>query len=63
MKQDIKHVSELGQFLIDYDQQHPEQSASQEKEIAKHAKLNNLRDDPSFEEAATSKSSNIWDGF
>tara|TARA_B110000908_G_C9796381_1_gene246629 strand:+ start:182 stop:391 length:210 start_codon:yes stop_codon:yes gene_type:complete len=41
---DKAYVSEHDVFLHQFDKDHPEKSASQEKEIAKHQKLHALRD-------------------
>lgn len=38
------HVSETDQFLAAFDAEHPEKSASQLAEIAKHEKIAQLRD-------------------
>lgn len=56
-----QHVSEIDDFLIQFDQSNPEKSLSQQKEIAKHARIAQLRDhvlptEPSKEEP-------IWEGF
>jgi hypothetical protein len=44
MKKNTGYVSEIDQFLQEFDKQHPELSASQRKEKLKYARLNQLRD-------------------
>lgn len=58
-KQDKNYVSELDNFLIAFDAEHPEQSASQQQEIAKHAAIAKRRDTPQ----TTEESSEIWADF
>jgi hypothetical protein len=41
------YISELDQFLIEYDKSHPKLSSSQRKEIAKYSRVYALRDHPS----------------
>lgn len=53
-------VSELDQFLADFDTQHPEKSASQKASIKKHQRIAKLRDDP---EAAKKLQDKIWGDF
>lgn len=43
-KIDRNYVSEIGQFLQDFDKQHPEKSSSQQKEIDKHKAIFDKRD-------------------
>jgi len=38
------YISELDEFLIEYDKSHPKLSTSQRKEMAKYAKIFTLRD-------------------
>lgn len=38
------YVSDLDKFLREFDQQHPEPSASQQEEINKHKRIAALRD-------------------
>ncbi len=38
------YISELDQFLQDFDQSHPNKSPAQQREIEKHARLARLRD-------------------
>ena len=45
-KVDRRYVSDLDKFLKEFDQQHPEPSASQAEEIKKHERLATLRDEP-----------------
>ena len=54
-------VSEIDDFLIQFDQSHPEKSQSQQKEIAKHARIAQLRDGVSPVKSAENKE--IWKGF
>lgn len=49
-KQDKNFVSELDVFLHQFDQQHPEKSASQQAEIDKHQYIAKLRDNKEREE-------------
>lgn len=53
------YVSEIDQFLQAFDQNHPEKSLSQEKEIAKYARIYRLRDNPEPEKT----SAKLWDEF
>lgn len=50
------YVSDIDQFLASFDREHPEKSASQTKEITKHARIHQLRDDPHVAEEK-----DIWD--
>ncbi|MES2204835.1 MAG: CBU_0585 family protein [Pseudomonadota bacterium] len=54
-------VSEIDDFLIQFDQSHPEKSQSQKKEIAKHARIAQLRDGASLVKPAEDKE--IWEKF
>ena len=38
------YVSEIDKFLQTFDRQHPEKSLSQQREIAKHKRIQQLRD-------------------
>lgn len=53
------YISELDEFLSEYDKNHPKLSASQRKEMEKYAKVYKLRDLP---EPPLSKDS-LWDNF
>ncbi len=54
-------VSEIDDFLTQFDQSHPEKSQSQQKEIAKHARIAQLRDSVSPVKPAEDKE--IWEKF
>ncbi|MDF2868294.1 MAG: hypothetical protein K0S11_1764 [Gammaproteobacteria bacterium] len=41
---DKSYISELDQFLMEFDSQHRKKSAAQLKEINKHQRVANLRD-------------------
>ena len=43
-KPDHHYVSPIDRFLENYNQEHPEKSASQIKEIAKYQRINHKRD-------------------
>ncbi len=53
------YISELDEFLIDYDKKHPKLSASQRKEIEKHTRVFSLRDQPEQSQAREE----FWDKF
>ncbi len=53
------YISELDQFLIEYDKSHPKLSTSQRKEIEKYARVYALRDHPSEPPAKEI----FWDNF
>ena len=53
------YVSDADQFLKNFDKAHPEKSASQQAEIAKHEKLGKLRDEVN----ELSDDEQIWDEF
>lgn len=55
-------VSDIGSFLAKFDQSHPKKSVSQEKEIAKHARIADLRDGV-LSTGPSSEDKKIWDGF
>lgn len=55
-------VSEIDNFLTQFDQSHPEKSQSQEKEIAKHARIAQLRDNAAGS-VQLSENEEIWKGF
>lgn len=56
------YVSDIDQFLKTYNKEHPEQSASQQKEIAEYERINQLRDHvkPKSEQTVTER---IWKNF
>ena len=54
-------VSEIDEFLTQFDQSHPEKSQSQQKEMAKHARIAQLRDSAASVKPAENKE--IWKGF
>jgi hypothetical protein len=57
-------VSDIGSFLAKFDQSHPKKSVSQEKEIAKHARIAALRDSTlSTTAEPLSVDKKIWEGF
>ena len=55
------YVSEIDNFLTQFDQSHPEKSPSQQKEIAKHARIAQLRDQTSAIKSVENKE--IWENF
>ena len=65
MSNSLKHnfVSELDQFLQDFDQTHPEKSSTQRCEIEKHARVRQLRDKPEANNAQSKKEQTIWEKF
>jgi len=55
------YTSELDQFLVEFDQQHPNLSPSQRKENEKYRHIFQLRDNPgSSQHEQTDK---LWDNF
>lgn len=60
-KIDKAYVSEIDQFLQEFDQSHPDKSASQQKEIAKHQRVYRLRDEAKSPEENNRKE--LWDKF
>lgn len=56
-------VSDIGSFLAKFDQSHPKKSLSQEKEIAKHARIAGLRDGVLSTAEPLSADKKIWEGF
>lgn len=54
-------VSEIDDFLIQFDQSYLEKSISQQKEIAKHARITQLRDGAQPVEPLKNKE--IWKNF
>ena len=57
---DKKFVSEYDKFLRKFDQEHPQKSASQLKEITKAQRIAKLRDDPN---ASHEGEGGIWEAF
>lgn len=53
-------VSQLDQFLKQFDKTHPKKSASQRKEIAKYERIYRLRDNP---HATQQPRETLWDQF
>ena len=58
MKLDRGYVSDIDNFLKDFDKKH-EKSLSQLQEIAKHERIFKLRDDPNAERVETV----LWQDF
>jgi hypothetical protein len=58
-KQQNNYVSELDQLLTEFDQQHPELSESQQKEVRKHQRIQRLRD----QAEAGKETTPIWERF
>ena len=54
------YVSEIDKFLQTFDRQHPEKSLSQQKEIAKHKRIQQLRDHAEQPIEVTIK---LWEEF
>ena len=52
-------VSEIDQFLAEFDKRHPQQSPSQQYEIKKYERIARLRDQAEVE----STPKDIWEGF
>jgi hypothetical protein len=62
----LKHnyVSEIDQFLQDFDQQNPPKSAAQQREISKHARIHQLRDQSVISAVVSpDKEPAIWEKF
>ncbi len=56
------YVSQLHQFLLHYDKTHTALSRSQQQEIAKYARIDDMRD-VSLPKSTTSTKSQLWDAF
>lgn len=56
------YVSELDQFLQSFDQDHSKKSASQQREIEKHQRIAQCRDNPT-QKNSTSSTKEIWEKF
>jgi hypothetical protein len=54
------YVSDIDQFLQEFDKQHPEQTRSQQKEEIKYSRIYRLRDNS---EGTTEDSTQLWEGF
>lgn len=57
-----QYVSDIGQFLNEFDCSHPEKSSAQQKEIAKHERIARLRDGVSAQ-SSTKDDAQIWKNF
>lgn len=53
------YVSEIDQFLQDFDKKHPEPTKSQQKEQAKYRRIYKLRDTTDRPE----EKKTLWEGF
>lgn len=53
------YTSELDEFLHNFDQRHPQLSASQRNEQVKYSRINALRDKPTIEGV----DSTFWESF
>ncbi len=53
------YVADIDKLLVEFDKEHPEKSASQQAEIAKHRRIAELRDNPD----AQQKPAQIWEDF
>lgn len=67
-KIDRNHVSDIDQFLQEFDEQQTEKTASQQAEIDKHARIHGLRDGASHADEQQSEPNSgsdkaIWDEF
>ena len=60
---DKKYVSEIDQFLVDFDKQNPKRSASQLQEIKKSERVSRLMKAPNGAADDASKESELWDKF
>ena len=61
---DRKYVSEIDQFLVDFDKQHPKKSNSQLKEIRKSERVSRLMKASNAGVADHSgKNPELWDEF
>jgi hypothetical protein len=54
------YVSEIDQFLQEFDKQHPELTKSQQKEDKKYKRIHHLRD---HTERTTEDNTQLWEGF
>jgi hypothetical protein len=54
------YVSEIDQFLQEFDKQHPLLTKSQQKEDTKYTRIHRLRDTT---EGSTEDSNQLWEGF
>lgn len=53
------YISDIDQFIMAFDKDHPNKSASQQAEIAQYARIFYLRDN----EVATLSKNNTWQNF
>lgn len=62
-----QYLSDIGEFLANFNNAHPKKSLSQQKEIAKHERIACLRDqvNPISSEKSSSydEKKSIWEGF
>jgi hypothetical protein len=59
-----QYLSDIDKFLTKFDADHPEKSVSQQKEIAKHAKIARWRDGISLEKSSgCDEAREIWKDF
>jgi hypothetical protein len=54
------YVSDIDQFLQEFDKQHPKLTKSQQKEDTKYSRIYRLRDNT---ERASEDSTQLWEGF
>jgi hypothetical protein len=59
-KLDKKYVSEIDQFLVEFDKQHPKRSTSQIQEEQKAVRIARLMKNPDSEKDVKSE---LWDEF
>lgn len=57
------YVSEIDDFLNQFNQSHAEKSASQQKEIAKNARIAQLRDGITSPTTSSAATKEIWNKF
>lgn len=56
------YISEIDQFLKTYDQEHPEKSLSQQREISKHQRIAEMRDHAKRKQETTPVD-DLWKDF
>lgn len=54
-----RYVSEIDQFLTEFDNSHPDKSPAQQYEINKYARVNRLRDNAEL----TIEKKDVWQDF
>lgn len=59
-KINTSYVSPLDEFMAEFNRQHPEKSASQEKEIKKYNRISRLRDDETAQDPVAHPRG-LWD--